>query len=269
MFCTFVALNMKTLDTMKFIGIIPARYASTRFPAKPLAMLGGKPVIQRVYEQVSGILDEAYVATDDERIEAVVKAFGGKVVMTSVNHKSGTDRCYEAFQKIGEGYDVIVNIQGDEPFIQPSQLMAIKACFDDEASQIPTLVKPFTTEDGFMTLENVNSPKVVVNKNMNALYFSRSIIPYQRNAEKKDWLAKHTYYKHIGLYAYRANVLKEITSLPQSSLEIAESLEQLRWLENGYTIKVGISQVETIGIDTPEDLAKAEAFLKRQEELKL
>ena len=269
MFCTFVALNMKTLDTMKFIGIITARYASTRFPAKPLAMLGGKPVIQRVYEQVSGILDEAYVATDDERIEAVVKAFGGKVVMTSVNHKSGTDRCYEAFQKIGEGYDVIVNIQGDEPFIQPSQLMAIKACFDDETTQIATLVKPFTTEDGFMTLENVNSPKVVVNKNMNALYFSRSIIPYQRNAEKKDWLAKHTYYKHIGLYAYRANVLKEITSLPQSSLEIAESLEQLRWLENGYTIKVGISQVETIGIDTPEDLAKAEAFLKRQEVLKL
>lgn len=251
---------------MKFIGIIPARYASTRFPAKPLAILGGKPVIQRVYEQVVGVLDDAYVATDDERIEAAVKAFGGKVVMTSVNHKSGTDRCYEAFTKVGEGYDVVVNIQGDEPFIQPSQLAAIKACFEDPTTQIATLVKPFTPEDGFAALENANSPKVVVNKNMNALYFSRSIIPYQRNADKQDWLAGHIYYKHIGLYAYRADTLKEITSLPQSSLEIAESLEQLRWLENGYTIKVGLSQVETIGIDTPEDLAKAEAFLKQQEE---
>mgnify|MGYP003471742374 FL=1 len=250
---------------MKFIGIIPARYASTRFPAKPLAVLGGKPVIQRVYEQVSGIFDEAYVATDDERIEAAVKAFGGKVVMTSPNHKSGTDRCYEAFTKVGGGYDVVVNIQGDEPFIQPSQLEAVKACFEDPNTQIATLVKPFTTDDGFVALENVNSPKVVVNANMNALYFSRSIIPYQRNADKQDWLAGHTYYKHIGLYAYRAEVLKEITSLPQSSLELAESLEQLRWLENGYTIKVGVTQVETIGIDTPEDLERAEEFLKQQE----
>lgn len=250
---------------MKFIGIIPARYASTRFPAKPLAVLGGKPVIQRVYEQVSGIFDEAYVATDDERIEAAVKAFGGKVVMTSLNHKSGTDRCYEAFTKVGGGYDVVVNIQGDEPFIQPSQLEAVKACFEDPTTQIATLVKPFTTDDGFVALENVNSPKVVVNANMNALYFSRSIIPYQRNADKQDWLAGHTYYKHIGLYAYRAEVLKEITSLPQSSLELAESLEQLRWLENGYTIKVGVTQVETIGIDTPEDLERAEEFLKQQE----
>ena len=250
---------------MKFIGIIPARYASTRFPAKPLAVLGGKPVIQRVYEQVSGIFDEAYVATDDERIEAAVKAFGGKVVMTSPNHKSGTDRCYEAFTKVGGGYDVVVNIQGDEPFIQPSQLEAVKACFQDPTTQIATLVKPFTADDGFVALENVNSPKVVVNANMNALYFSRSIIPYQRNADKQDWLAGHTYYKHIGLYAYRAEVLKEITSLPQSSLELAESLEQLRWLENGYTIKVGVTQVETIGIDTPEDLERAEEFLKQQE----
>ena len=249
---------------MKFIGIIPARYASTRFPAKPLAILGGKPVIQRVYEQVAGILDDAYVATDDERIESAVKAFGGKVVMTSVHHKSGTDRCYEAFQKVGEGFDVIVNIQGDEPFIQRSQLESIKACFDDNSTQIATLVKPFVPADGFDALENVNSPKVVVNKNMQALYFSRSIIPYQRNKDKQEWLSGHTYFKHIGLYAYRAAVLKEITSLPQSSLELAESLEQLRWLENGYTIKVGISEVETIGIDTPQDLARAEKFLLEQ-----
>lgn len=247
---------------MKFIGIIPARYASTRFPAKPLAMLGGKSVIQRVYEQVIGVLDEAYVATDDERIEKAVKEFGGKVVMTSSNHKSGTDRCYEAFTKIGKGYDIVVNIQGDEPFIQPSQLESIKKCFECSETQIATLVKPFNTDDDFKVLENVNSPKVVVDKNMFALYFSRSIIPFQRNAEKKEWIKNHTYYKHIGLYAYRASTLREITSLMQSSLEIAESLEQLRWLENGYRIKVGISEVETIGIDTPEDLKRAEEFLK-------
>lgn len=250
---------------MKFLGIIPARYASTRFPAKPLAMLGGKTVIQRVYEQVAGVLDDAYVATDDERIEAVVKAFGGKVVMTSVHHKSGTDRCYEAYTKIGAGFDVVVNIQGDEPFIQPSQLRAVKACFGDPSTQIATLVKPFSANDDFAILENVNSPKVVVNKNMNALYFSRSIIPYQRNAEKKDWLKNHVYYKHIGLYAYRTEVLKEITSLAQSSLELAESLEQLRWLENGYTIKVGVTEVETIGIDTPQDLEQAEKYLLKVE----
>lgn len=252
---------------MKFLGIIPARYASTRFPAKPLAVLGGKPVIQRVYEQVVGILDDAYVATDDERIEAAVKSFGGKVVMTSVNHRSGTDRCYEAFTNVGEGFDVIVNIQGDEPFIQRSQLETVKACFDDAKTQIATLVKPFVPVDGFEALENVNSPKVVVSKSMDALYFSRSIIPYQRNKDKREWLEGHTYYKHIGLYAYRASVLKEITSLPQSPLELAESLEQLRWLENGYTIKVGISEVETIGIDTPQDLARAEEFLKLHKEM--
>lgn len=222
-------------------------------------------MIRRVYEQVEGVLDEVYVATDDERIEAAVKDFGGKVVMTSANHKSGTDRCYEAYTKVGNGYDVVVNIQGDEPFIRRSQLEAVKACFDDAVTQIATLVKPFAPEDGLAALENPNSPKVVVNKNMNALYFSRSVIPYLRNVAKEEWLKQHTYYKHIGLYAYRAEVLKEITALPQSPLELAESLEQLRWLENGYTIKVGISEVETIGIDTPQDLARAEEFLKQRE----
>lgn len=246
---------------MRFIGIIPARYASTRFPAKPLAILGGKTVIERVYRQVEGVLDDVVVATDDERIFDTVVAFGGKAVMTSVNHKSGTDRVYEAFTKVGEGNDVIVNIQGDEPFIQRQQLEAIRGCFTDDTVDIATLVKPFKPEDGFEALENVNSPKVVVNKNMEALYFSRSIIPFTRGKDKDTWLAGHTYYKHIGLYAYRADVLKEITSLPQSSLEIAESLEQLRWLENGYKIKVGVSEIETIGIDTPEDLKRAEEFL--------
>lgn len=248
---------------MKFIGIIPARYASTRFPGKPLAVLGGKTVIQRVYEQVCGNMDEAVVATDDERIVDAVHQFGGKAVMTSVNHHSGTDRCYEAYTKVGAGYDVIVNIQGDEPFIQPAQLQTVKACFDDPETQIATLVKPFTPADGYEALVNINSPKVVVDRQMHALYFSRSIIPYLRGVDPKEWLAKHTYYKHIGLYAYRADTLMAITRLSQSPLELAESLEQLRWLENGYTIKVGISEVETIGIDTPADLYRAEEFLQR------
>ena len=246
---------------MKFLGIIPARYASTRFPAKPLAMLGGKTVIQRVYEQVAGILDDAYVATDDERIEAAVK--GGKVVMTSVHHKSGTDRCYEACVKIGGDFDVVVNIQGDEPFIQPSQLNAVKACFEDPTTQIATLVKPFTADEPFAVLENVNSPKVVLDAQSRALYFSRSVIPYLRGVERSEWLARHTFYKHIGLYAFRTEVLRAVTALPQSALEKAESLEQLRWLENGYKIGVGVTDAETIGIDTPEDLEKAEAFLIR------
>lgn len=250
---------------MRFVGIIPARYASTRFPAKPLAMLGGKPVIQRVYEQVAGVLDDAYVATDDERIEQAVKAFGGKVVMTSVHHKSGTDRCFEAFNKVGGNFDVVVNIQGDEPFIQPSQLEAVKACFLDERTQIATLGMPLPADMGYEALENVNMVKMVVSKDMKALYFSRSVIPFQRNCEKTDWLSHHIYYRHIGLYAYQAEVLREITSLPQSSLELAESLEQLRWLENGYTIKVGLTNVETIGIDTPEDLQRAEEFLKQHQ----
>lgn len=220
-------------------------------------------MIQRVYEQVSGVMDDAYVATDDERIEAAVKAFGGKVVMTSVHHKSGTDRCYEAMTRIGGQFDVVVNIQGDEPFIQPSQLHSIQACFHDPATQIATLVKPFTPQDGLQALQNPNSPKVVLDKNHNALYFSRSVIPYLRGVDAAEWLSRHTYYKHIGLYAYRTEVLKEITALPQSSLELAESLEQLRWLENGYVIKAGITEVETIGIDTPQDLQRAEEFLKQ------
>ena len=247
---------------LKFIAIIPARYASTRFPGKPLAKLGGKPVIQRVYERVTSVISNAVVATDDERIYAAVESFGGKVVMTSENHKSGTDRCWEAYQKQGEEYDVVINVQGDEPFIAHSQLRAIMACFDSESTDIATLVKPFTPEDGWEALSNPNSPKVVVGSNMNALYFSRSVIPYLRGEETNEWLSRHTYYKHIGLYAYRTKVLAEITRLPQSSLELAESLEQLRWLENGYRIKVGVTGVETIGIDTPEDLMRAEEFLK-------
>ena len=247
---------------MKFIAIIPARYASTRFPGKPLVDMRGKTMIQRVYEQVSSCLSAVYVATDDARICQAVHDFGGRAVMTSETHRSGTDRCWEAYERIGGGEEVIINIQGDEPFIHPQQIAAVKACFDDEQTQIATLVKPFTVRDGFAALENVNSPKVVVNNRMQALYFSRSIIPYQRNRDRNSWLEGHTYYKHIGLYAYRSSVLREITALPQSSLEMAESLEQLRWLQNGYTIKVGVSDRETIGIDTPADLEAAERFLR-------
>lgn len=246
---------------MKIIGIIPARYASTRFPGKPLVMLGDKQIIERVYRQVEGILDEVVVATDDKMIFDAVAAFGGKVVMTSTEHRSGTDRVMEAYSKLGEKYDVIVNIQGDEPFIQPEQIKQLCQCFNDDNVDIATLVKPFTEDDGIAALENPNSPKVVLDNNMRAMYFSRSVIPYLRGVDKNEWLKKHTFYKHIGMYAYRADALQRITSLPQSTLELAESLEQLRWIENGLTIKVGVTQQETIGIDTPEDLKRAERFL--------
>lgn len=244
---------------MKFIAIIPARYASTRFPGKPLAMLGGKLIIQRVYEQASKVLDEVYVATDDERIQKAVEGFGGKAVMTSTNHKSGTDRLEEAATKIGTDSDVIINIQGDEPFIQKSQLETVKALFDDPQTQIATLGKPFESMEA---VENPNSPKIVCNVNGYAMYFSRSVIPYVRGKEKEEWLKAFPYLKHIGLYAYRREVLHEVTQLPQSPLEVAESLEQLRWLQNGYRIKVGLTNVETVGIDTPEDLQRAEEYLK-------
>lgn len=250
---------------MKVIAIIPARYASTRFPGKPLAMLGGKTVIQRVWEQVSRVIDDVAVATDDRRIADAVEAFGGRAVMTSPDHRSGTDRCYEACCKIGGEYDVVVNVQGDEPFIAPSQIRALAACFDDERTDIATLVKPFAPSDGIEALENPNSPKVVLDSESRAVYFSRSVIPYLRGVERNEWLARHTFYKHIGMYAFRREVLREVTSLPQSSLEKAESLEQLRWIENGYKIGVGITDVETVGIDTPEDLVRAEEFLRARE----
>ena len=243
---------------MKFIGIIPARYASTRFPGKPLAVLGGKPVIQRVYEQVVSVLGEAYVATDDERIFQAVEQFGGKAVMTRNDHKSGTDRIAEAAQKLQTTADVIINVQGDEPFIQKSQLETVKHLFDDPKTQIATLGKPFESMEA---VTNPNSPKIVTDVNGYALYFSRSVIPYIRGKEQSEWLQHFPFLKHIGLYAYRREVLSEITKLPQSPLELAESLEQLRWLQNGYRIKVGLTDVETVGIDTPEDLQRAEQFI--------
>lgn len=243
---------------MKFIGIIPARYSSSRFPGKPLAILGGKPVIEHVYRQVSSVMEDVFVATDDQRIYDAVEAFGGKAIMTRSGHKSGTDRICEALEKVAGSFDVVINIQGDEPFIQKSQLETVMQCFDDPRTQIATLGKPFESMEA---VENPNSPKIVLDNDGYALYFSRSVIPFVRGKEHEEWLSHFPYLKHIGLYAYRTEVLMEISKLPQSTLELAESLEQLRWLQNGYKIKVGLTNVETIGIDTPEDLQRAEEKL--------
>jgi 3-deoxy-manno-octulosonate cytidylyltransferase (CMP-KDO synthetase) len=243
---------------MKFIAIIPDRYASTRFPGKPLAVLGGKTVIQRVYEQAVSVLPEAWVATDDERIFQAVEAFGGRVVMTRSDHRSGTDRIEEAAQKIGTDADVIINIQGDEPFVQASQLNTLMQLFDHTDTQIGTLGKRFDSMDA---VTNQNSPKIVCDKDGFALYFSRSIIPFVRGEEQATWLQHYPYLKHLGIYAYRREVLHAVTQLPPAPLEVAESLEQLRWLYNGYRIRVGLTDVETVGIDTPDDLKRAEDFL--------
>ncbi len=249
---------------MRVLAIIPARYASTRFPAKPLALLGGKPIVQHVYEHASKVVERVVVATDDERIYDAVVAFGGEVVMTLPNHKSGTDRCAEAYEKLGYEADIVINIQGDEPFVAPEQIESLIGCFDSEAVDIATLAKPFSVEGGIDALENPNSPKVVLNEAREALYFSRSVVPYLRGVERSEWLKHHTFYKHIGIYAFRAKALGEVTALAQTPLEKAESLEQLRWLESGYKIKVGVTDIETIGIDTPEDLVRAERFIEEK-----
>lgn len=246
---------------MKFIAIIPARYASSRFPGKPLADMDGKPMIQRVYEQVKRSVSDVYVATDDERIHEAVESFGGKAVMTSVSHRSGTDRCNEAYDKIGKAFDVVLNIQGDEPFIYPQQIDLLKSCFVDDSVEIATLVKPFDKKGGLVALQNPSTPKVVLSKKMEALYFSRSIIPFLRDVEKENWPTHHTFFKHIGIYGYRTDILQQITLLSPGVLEQAESLEQLRWIENGYKIKVGVTPHETIGIDTPDDLKNAIDYL--------
>ncbi len=246
---------------MKFIGIIPARYGSSRFPGKPLADICGKTVIRRVYEQARMALDTVLVATDDDRIYDAVEAFGGKVVMTRADHKCGTDRCLEAYEAITTPFwraqndtdTVVINIQGDEPFIQPEQIETLMKCFEQEGTDIATLVRPFTKADSQADLENVNTPKVDWDKATGeAKMFSRKVIA----------CADGSHYRHIGIYAYRADVLAKITKLAQSPLEIAERLEQLRWLENGYTLRVGVTEIPTIGIDTPEDLAKAIEWYK-------
>lgn len=250
------------MNKLKFAGLIPARYASSRFPGKPLADIGGMTMIERVYRQASKALDTVAVATDDERIANAVRAFGGTVVMTSDKHRSGTDRICEAYHTLGLDADVVINIQGDEPFIDPRQINSLKECFDDATTDIATLARIYNREGGFEGLFDPNLVKLVRDDNGNALYFSRSIIPYVRGYEWQQWLDHASFLTHVGMYAYRANVLDEITKLPQSTLELAESLEQLRWLQNGYRIKVAITDIPTIGIDTPEDLENALQLVK-------
>ena len=253
---------MKETPPYQFAGIIPARFGSSRFPGKPLVMIGNKTMIQRVYDQASKILDMVYVATDDKRIFEAVQNFGGKAIMTSPNHLSGTDRCAEAVMKIkqetGRKIDIVINIQGDEPFIKPEQIALLINCFDDESVQLATLIRKVEPgEDIF----NPNQPKVILNLKGDAIYFSRAAIPYVRDTEKEGWSKKQVFYKHIGLYAYKTETLAKITLLPCSSLEISESLEQNRWLENGYKIRTAVTNWQSIGIDTPEDLEKANMLL--------
>jgi 3-deoxy-manno-octulosonate cytidylyltransferase (CMP-KDO synthetase) len=253
---------MITGSEYHFAGIIPARFASMRFPGKPLAMIGNKTMIQRVWEQASKSLEKVYVATDDERIFNSVLSFGGTAIMTSPYHLSGTDRCAEAVQKITEAgndtIDVVINIQGDEPFIRPEQIELLVSSFSERSVEIATLVRK--TEPG-EDVFNPNQPKVIIDSKSNAIYFSRAAIPYIRDTNPADWSEKYTFYKHIGLYAYRTETLKLITKLSRSPLEIAESLEQNRWIENGFNIKVAVTKWESIGIDTPEDLEKAKSLM--------
>ena len=237
---------------MKILGIIPARFASTRFPGKPLIDLAGKTMIQRVYEQakLASSLTEVVVATDDQRIFDVVELFGGKAIFTSDKHQSGTDRCAEVAEKM-EGFDVVINIQGDEPLINPVQIDLVASCFDNDQTQLATLVKIIKSEE---ELFNFNTPKVILNKNLEAIYFSRQTIPYLNNIDTKNYLQHHTFYKHVGIYGYKTETLLKIAKLPIGNLEKAEILEQLRWIENGYKIKVAITEHETLAIDSPDDV---------------
>lgn len=252
---------MRTFNGYHFTGIIPARYASTRFPGKPLAAIGNKPMIQLVYEQASMSLDTVFVATDDLRIFDAVVDFGGKAVMTSPQHQTGTDRCAEAVKIIAkqEGIetDVVVNIQGDEPFIRPGQIDLLISCFSDSSVIIATLVRQVKPGED---ITNPNQPKAILDLSGNAIYFSRNVIPFIRGVEMNEWTQRHLFYKHIGMYAYRTETLELITSLPYSLLEKAESLEQNRWLENGYRIRTAVTEWENLGIDTPDDLEKAKIF---------
>ncbi len=241
---------------MKFVAIIPARYGSTRLPGKPLININGKPMVQHVYERSKQVVDDVYVATDDERIFDVIIGFGGKVIMTSKKHESGTDRCAEAIEKIHEDseekFDIIVNVQGDEPFIYPEQISTVMSCFNKKSTQIATLVKPINNSEDIL---NPNKPKVVLNLKNEAIYFSRSPIPYIKGNKEKDWI-KHKFYKHIGIYAYRYDILKKITKLEPTYLEQSEMLEQLRWIENNFKIKVEFTEHESLSIDTKRDLMK-------------
>ena len=250
---------------MKVVGIIPARYASTRFPGKPLALIKGKPMIQRVYEQaLKSKLDAVVIATDDVRIADAVMDFGGQYVMTSPNHRSGTDRCCEALDLLKTKYDAVVNIQGDEPFIDPKQIDLLVDLIVRDDTPLASLAKRIDDED---ELFSPNAVKVVVNQEGNAMYFSRNPIPFMRNVDRDEWLAKGRFYKHIGIYAYKADVLRQVARMEPSALEQAESLEQLRWLENGLAIRMALSDAENISIDTPDDLHRAEQYAQTKPEI--
>ncbi|MBR4469015.1 MAG: 3-deoxy-manno-octulosonate cytidylyltransferase [Bacteroidales bacterium] len=250
---------------MKVVGIIPARYASTRFPGKPLALIKGKPMIQRVYEQaLKSKLDAVVIATDDVRIADAVMDFGGAYVMTSPNHRSGTDRCCEALDLLKTKFDAVVNIQGDEPFIDPKQIDLLVDLIVRDDTPLASLAKRIDDED---ELFSPNAVKVVVNQEGNAMYFSRNPIPFMRNVDRDEWLAKGRFYKHIGIYAYKADVLHQVAHMEPSALEQAESLEQLRWLENGLAIRMALSDADNISIDTPDDLHRAEQYAQTKPEI--
>ena len=240
---------------MNILGVIPARFASTRFPGKPLVMIDGMTMIERVYKQSSKSLSlqQVIVATDDENIYKTVTAFGGNVIMTSAHHLSGTDRCAEVLEREKNKWDLVINIQGDEPFIEPGQIDLLTSCFADSSVQIATLIKKISS---LSELSNSNIPKVILDQHANAIYFSRQAIPFIKGFPFEKWLDQVPFYKHIGIYAYRAETLSRLVKLTQGRLEKAESLEQLRWLENGFTIRAAITEVETTAIDTPEDLAR-------------
>ncbi len=255
---------MEMNDSNDVAILIPARYASTRFPGKPLADLCGKSVIRRVCEAAAEACPEIAVATDDARIAAEVESCGFRAVMTSPAHKTGTDRIIEALDKMGNDPRIVINVQGDEPFVRPSQIKSLIRLLDEPDAEIATLAREFDPSDGFEALFDPNKVKVTFDDCGKALYFSRSIIPYVRGAEWKEWLAKTKYYIHLGMYGYKTSVLRKIASMPQSSLEMAESLEQLRWLQAGYRIGVAVTENRTIGIDTPDDLEAAKDFLKQQ-----
>lgn len=246
--------------SLKIAGIIPARYNSTRFPGKPLADIFGKPMIRRVYEQavLCKLIHLTIVATDDQRIYDTVLSFGGRAILTSSLHQTGTDRLAEALDHLNKDFDVVINIQGDEPFIKPSQIETLIGCFNDPQCEIATLVKKIKSNE---ELFDLNSPKVVIGKNKQAIYFSRNPIPFIRGIEKENWLHHHSYYKHIGIYGYRNDILKKIAGLAQSSLEKAENLEQLRWIENGYKIFTAETNEDSYSVDVPGDIEKLKSLL--------
>jgi len=242
---------------MNILGIIPARYQSSRFPGKPLVKIDGKTMIQRVWELASKVLNHLAVATDDDSIKKEVESFGGIALMTNKKHKTGTDRCAEALESYQQSFsvkfDIVLNIHGDEPFIDPEQIRQLSGIFQDNTTQIGTLVKIIKDQDELM---NPNQPKVVLDKHNNAIYFSRCPVPFVQNEKEANWLKKHIFYKHVGMYGYRSNILLEISKLKKTILEKAESLEQLRWLESGYKIQTAVTGIDSYSVDNIHDLEK-------------